>query len=66
MSGNCSTNGKDENALKEVRVKKLEGKRKVGRYRCTVEIYFREMVHEHVDFIELPHDRVQWRSFVST
>jgi hypothetical protein len=69
MVGACSTHGRDEKRVKNL-VRGSEGKRPLGRWRCTSEnntkMDLREIGWKVVDWMHLAQDRDQWRAVVNT
>jgi hypothetical protein len=69
MGRTCSTNGETRNSH-TLLVRKPEGKRPPRRPRCrwldNIEMYFREVGWDGMDWIYLAQDREQWRALVNT
>jgi hypothetical protein len=69
MGRACSTNGEKRNACRML-VRKTEGKRPLGRPRHrwvnNIKMDLREIGWGGMDWIELAHDRDQWRVLVNT
>jgi hypothetical protein len=70
MDRACSTNGEKRNAY-GILVGKPEGKRPIGRPRGRwveniIKMYLREIGWDGMDWIDLAHDRDQWRVLVNT
>jgi hypothetical protein len=69
MGRACSTNGVKRNAYR-ILVGKPEGKRRLRRPRCkwkdNIRIDLREIGWGGMDWIDLAHDRDQWRALVNT
>jgi hypothetical protein len=69
MGGACSRYGEKRNAYR-ILVRKLEGKRPLGRPRRrwvdNIKIDLREIGWDGMDWIDLAQDRNQWRALVST
>jgi hypothetical protein len=65
----CSTHGEKRNTCR-ILVRKLEGKRPVGRPRSrwedTIKMDLSEMEWGGMDWINLSQDRDQWRTLVNT
>jgi hypothetical protein len=68
-AGHVARMGEERNAYR-VLMGKPEGKRPLGRPRCTLEdgtrMDLREIGWGSVDWIQLAHDRDQWRAIVDT
>jgi hypothetical protein len=63
------TNGRDEKY--NILAAESEGKRPplrrpTRRWKDNIRMDLREMMREHVDWIHLPQDRMQWRTLVNT
>jgi hypothetical protein len=69
MGGACSTNGEKRNAYRLL-VGNPEGRRSLGRPRCTLLDHIRMELAEvgwgDVDWIGLDQDRDRWRVFVNS
>jgi hypothetical protein len=69
VHGACSTHGEKRNAYR-ILVGKPEGRRPLGRTRRrwvdNIKIDLRETGWDGVDWVDLAHDRDQWRALVNT
>jgi hypothetical protein len=69
VSRACSTNG-EKNTANSILVGKPEGKRPLGRPRCTwvdnIKMDLREIGWDGMNWIDLAQDRDQWRALVYT
>jgi hypothetical protein len=67
MGGKCGTYGR---GVYRILVRRPEGKRPLGRYRCrwedNIKMDLRETEIDEANWIRLTQDRVWWRDFVST
>jgi hypothetical protein len=65
----CSTNGAKRNAYR-ISVRKTEGKRPLGRTRRklmdNIKMYLRAIGWGGMDWIDMAHDRDQWKALVNT